>query len=213
MKELQKRWAKAIIISLLIFALLIIYLYVRRGGFNIYDANKAFASIAVILAGLTLLIGPVSRKITSVAKYMTIRRQLGLSAFIYAVLHIVASLYLQERFPFPQWYLEEWLPVIMGLIAILVWGYLAFLSRDTKIQKMGGLQWIKHLSSGAQIAFVAVFLHLVIMRHEGWISYLSGHPQQTGSVANPSYPQSSLFIFLFMLLVILYRIFIYFKRR
>jgi DMSO/TMAO reductase YedYZ heme-binding membrane subunit len=214
MKELQKRWLKAIIISLIIFILLLIYLYIRRGSFNIYDANKAFGSIAVILAGITLIMGPLSRSgVRPIAKYMTIRRQLGVSAFIYGVLHVIASLTLQERFPFPQWYGEEWLPVIMGLIAIVTWGYLAFISRDSKIQKMGGIKWIKHLSSGAQIAFIAVFLHLVIMKYEGWIRFLSGQPQQQGNVANPVYPQSSLFIFLFMVAVIVFRIFTKIKGR
>jgi hypothetical protein len=78
---------------------------------------------------------------------------------------------------------------------------------------MGGIKWIKHLSSGAQIAFVAVFLHLAIMKYEGWIRFLSGQPQQQGNVANPVYPQSSLFIFLFMVAVIVFRIFTKIKGR
>lgn len=213
MNETLKRSIKSIIISLFIFAAFSVYLFARRGYFNLYIANKAFGSTAVILAGITLLLGPLSRKITSIAKYMTIRRQLGLMAFIYALIHVAASLLQQQRFPFPKWYLDEWLPISMGVIAVLIWGYLAYLSRDTKIQKMGGSKWIKHLSFGAKIAFVAVLLHLVVMKYPGWITWLSGRTRQTAELANPQYPPASLFVLIFILAVIAYRIFAYFRHK
>ena len=205
-----QRWKKAIIVTLLVFFMLSFYLFLRRGYFNLYIANKVFASTAVILVGITLVIGPL-RRIPLFASFMIIRRQLGLLAFGLVIFHVAASLYQTNRFSLPSWYIKEILPITFGLLAVFIWGYMAYISRNTKIQQMGAL-WMKYLSIGGRLAFLAIFLHLTVMKYEGWIKWWNGQVQKTPELANPSYPPASLFVFLFMSIVILYRVFVFFKR-
>lgn len=209
-KEDIKRWAKSFLITLGIFLLVSLYLYIRRGYYDVYIVNKVLGSTAVILGGITLLVGPLSKKYFSLAGYMTIRRHLGLIAMGVAVLHVAFSLLQQKRFPFPQWYIEEWMPVGAGIIALGLWAYLVSLSRNAKIREMGSDLWKRNLSWFSRIAFVAIFLHLVIMKYPGWIRWLQGQVRQTPELANPGYPPASLFIFLFMCVVIIYRIYTFF---
>ena len=56
-----KQYAAAILSALIIFGFLSIYLFFRRGYYDLYIANKAFAGAGTILLGLVLLIGPLSR--------------------------------------------------------------------------------------------------------------------------------------------------------
>jgi len=206
------KWGKSLMIAFVVFLILSVYLYVRRGYYDIYIINKVLGSSAVVLAGITLVIGPLSKKIQSLAKFIVIRRQLGLMAFLLALLHVIASLLQTQRFTWFSWYLNEWIPVAAGILAITVWAYMAYISRNKKIQEMGGKVWKSHLSLAGKIAFLGIFLHLTIMKYEGWIRWWSGQVKQTPELANPQYPPASLFIFAFMLIVIVCRIYIGYKR-
>lgn len=200
------RWGRSLIIFLLILIGFSIYLYLRRGYYNIYIINKVLGSTAVLLSGITLFIGPLSHKFPSFAKLMSIRRNLGLLAFGIAILHVVVSLVQTERFVWFSWYFNEWIPVTFGVLAIGIWVYMTFISRDRKIVLMGSDVWKKRLSFAGNLAFLAIFLHLTVMKYEGWIRWLNGQVKQTPELANPSYPPASLFVFLFMVVVIVYRI-------
>ena len=205
MNEFIKRWGKAVAISLGIFIILSCYLYLRRGYYNTYIINKVFGSTAVILAGITLLIGPL-RKNPLASFFMAIRRQLGLLAFGAALLHVMFSLVQSNRFAWFSWYLNELIPVVFGIVAIVAWAYMTYISRNAKIVQMGADVWKKRLSLAGKIGFLAIFLHLVIMKYQGWIKWVNGDVKQTPELANPSYPPASIFIFIVMLAIIIFRI-------
>lgn len=205
-KEELHQWLKALFYTSIIFALFSIYLYLRRGYYNLYIVNKVFGSTAAILAGLTLLIGPLSKKFSTFVHFMGIRRELGLIAFGAAIAHVIASLMLQDHFKIPDFYIRIKYPLIFGIIAILVWAYMTFISRSSKIKQMGSDIWKKRLSLFGKIAFLAIFLHLVVMKYPGWTTWFKGQTKQTPELANPAYPPASLFVFAIMLSVIIYRL-------
>ncbi|MBI4080626.1 MAG: hypothetical protein HY430_02535 [Candidatus Levybacteria bacterium] len=211
MNESLKRWLKAFVILLIIVLIFSLYLFLRRGYFNIYIINKVFGSTAVVLAGITLLIGPL-RRIPFMVSLMALRRQLGLLAFGTALLHVFFSLFQTGRFTWFSWYFKEWIPVTFGILAIVAWGFMTYISRNSKIQELGADVWKKRLSIAGKIGFLAVFLHVVVMKYPGWIRWFQGQVKQTPELANPSYPPASIFVFLFMCIVILYRVFVYFKQ-
>lgn len=203
------KWTKAAAIATVIFIAFSIYLFLRRGYYNTYIVNKVFGSTSAILAGLTLLIGPLSRKFIKVAPYLAIRRQLGLLALVLGLAHVVVSLFsLPNKFP-PAFFLNEWIPMVFGVIAILLWLYLASISTDNKIKQLGGTLWKRQQNVIGRIAFIAVYLHLVVMKYQGWINWLGGKVKVTPELANPGYPPASIFVFLLMSGIILYRIFIF----
>lgn len=193
MSENWKIWLRSLVISLVIFLIFSLYSYLRRGNYDLNAINGAFASTAVMLAGITLLIGPL-RKISFVVPFMTIRRHLGLLAFGYALLHITVSLL--QILGFDS---DEWIAGGFGALAILIWGYMAYISRNSKVIQMGLDIWKKRLSLAGKIAFIAIFLHLVIFKYQGWIKWFSGDTKQ-------SYPPGSLVIFIIMLAVIVFRL-------
>jgi len=212
-KENLRRWEKSILIGLFFFTIFSVYLYLRRGYYNLYIVNKVFGSTSVILAGITLLVGSLSKTLPTLTKFMTIRRQLGLLAFIFGLFHIVVSLAQSERFAWFSWYLNEWIPVGFGLVAIIIWTYMAYISRNKKIQEMGADIWKSRLSISGKLGFLTIFLHLTIMKYQGWLRWLDGQVKQTPELSNPSYPPASLFVFIFMVGVILYRLINDFRRK
>lgn len=209
--EDKKRWLKSLAISFIIFTLFSVYLFLRRGYYDLYIINKVLGSSAAVLAGLTLIIGPLSKISLYFASFMTIRRHLGLVAFAFAILHIIASLSQMNRFAWFSWYIKEWIPVTFGILAIGMWAYMTYLSRNSKIQQLGVALWKKQLSLFGQLAFLAIFFHLSIMKYPGWIRWFQGQVKQTSELANPSFPPASIFVGIFMLFIIGYRLFTLFK--
>ncbi len=197
------RWVKSFKILFAVFILLSLYLFLRQGNYNLSALNKALGSTAVILAGLTLLVGPLSKKFLSLTQFMTIRRHVGLLAFGAAILHVGIS--------FSQISLS--IPITFGILAILAWTYMAFISRDSKVIQMGVALWKKHLSFAGVFAFAVIFLHVVFLRYQGWTKWLHGQVKQTPQLLHPSLAPLSVFTFLFMCAVILYRVFVFFKYR
>lgn len=206
MKLMESRWVRSLIVIAAVLTILSIYLFLRRGYYTIYIVNKVFGSASVFIAGLTLIVGPLSKRVSWVTRFMTIRRELGLSAFYLALVHVVLSLWQQSKFPFPKWYLDEWIPVTFGLITIIIWYYMRTISKNEKIVQMGADVWKRRLSIAGKLGFLAVFLHLSVMKYQGWFRWWNGEVKQTPELANPSYPPASLFIFFIMVVVIVYRV-------
>ena len=205
-KETLGRWIKSLLIAAIIFILWTLYLVLRRGYLNLYIFNKTFGSTAAIIAGVTLLIGPLSRKFPrQFTDLMTIRRQLGLVAFGLALLHLFASVFfLPDHFTFSG-LLKQWPSMGAGLIAVFIWVYLAYISQNEKIVAMGSSVWKKRQQMGAWIAFSAIYLHLVALKWAGWIKWVQGQVKASPELAHPQYPPASIFVFIVLTVVLIYR--------
>lgn len=203
--EEKERWLTAFMIAISIATLLSVYLFLRRGYYNTYIINKVVGSTAAILAGLTLLIGPLASRSIRIALLIPIRRHVGLLALGFGLAHAATSiLFLSQRFPL-AWYQKQWLPVLFGGAAIVLWLYLASISTNASIKHLGGT-WKKHQRLFGYLAFLAAYLHLVIMKYGGWVTWLQEKTQKTPELANPSYPPASIFILLVMTGIIIYRV-------
>lgn len=200
------RWFRAITIVLVIFVLFSFYLYLRRGYYNDYIINKVLGSTSAILAGLTLIIGPLAHRNTIFARSMTIRRELGLLALATALIHVFYSVYvLSDRFPY-SWFIQEITPITFGGIAIAIWMYVASISSNKSITALGSDVWRRRQKIAGHTAFIAIYLHLVIMKYQGWIRWVQGQVKQTPELANPLYPPASTFVFIIMTAIIFYRV-------
>lgn len=204
--ETRNHWIKALKTAGVIFLILSFYLFIRRGYFNLYIANKVFGSTAVILAGITLILWPLSRVFPFLSLWLPLRRELGLVAFLSASIHMIISLFfLPQKFALP-WFINEWLPVLFGFIAIITWTYLTSLSTNHNLQQINPKLWRYRQHIFGQLGFLAIYLHLVIMKYNGWILWWKGLVKASPELANPNYPPASLFVFFLMSAIILIRI-------
>lgn len=201
----RNSWMHALVVAGVIFVLFSLYLFARRGYYNLYIVNKVFGSTAVVLAGLTLALGPLAGKFKSLVQFVTMRKELGLLALVAALLHTIASVFfLSNKFPV-SWFQKEWIPVAFGAGAMFIWLLIPFLLHEKHIVHMGEKTWRKYQSLAGRIAFVLIFLHLVAMKWQGWLNWFAGKVKPSPELANPGYPPASLFVLATMLLVMLVR--------
>ncbi len=74
MKNDKNEWWKALGITTVIFIGLSLYLFLRRGYYDLYIINKVFGSTSVVLAGLTLVIGPLSGIFSGIKVFLNTRK-------------------------------------------------------------------------------------------------------------------------------------------
>lgn len=204
-QEEMSRWIKSFLIAGIVFALFSLYLYLRRGYYNDYIVNKVFGSTSAVLAGLTLVIGPLAHRYHSFALFMSIRREVGLLALASALIHVFFSVFvLSSRFSV-TWYVKEVTPITFGGIAVAIWLYIATISSNKSIKALGTNAWRWRQKVGGHVAFIAVYLHLSMMKYQGWLKWFTGQVKPSAELANPGYPPASTFVFLIMTSILLYR--------
>lgn len=203
--ESIKKYTIAVISSLIVFIALSIYLILRRGYYDLYIINKVFAGTSLIILATVLLIGSLGRLYNFFDPWLVYRKHLGIISFVLAFLHGVTSLFfLPNRFTL-KYFLINYLTFGLGLVALIILGYLFFISFDKFIGNIDKKKWWTYQVWGSRITGILVFFHLVLMKYPGWIRwYQDGGNDE---LIRPFMPPASIIAGAFGLLVLLVRIF------
>ncbi|MEK7664553.1 MAG: ferric reductase-like transmembrane domain-containing protein [Patescibacteria group bacterium] len=200
-----QQYGAALAAAAFLFTIFSVYLFYRRGYYDLYIANKVFANVAAALLGIVLLIGPLSRFFSFPDRYVQYRKELGIVAFFLAIIHSIVSLFfLPSRFPLAG-FLEtvNW-PFIYGLVAAIVFITIFFISNERATAAIGREKWWRLQYLGARFIFVLVFLHVFVMKWDGWMKwYKIGGGKE---LVHPEWPGAGLLIGWFMALVVLIRL-------
>ncbi|MBI3980604.1 ferric reductase-like transmembrane domain-containing protein [Candidatus Microgenomates bacterium] len=191
--------------TIVLFVLFSLYLYGRRGFYDLYIINKVFAALATTELGIALLLGPLSRIFDIFDRYLQYRKHFGIAAFIFAFFHTASSLFfLPNRFPFNKYFTTGLWPFVFGLLSFLVLLVLFSISNKWSRDKLNFSRWWFIQNWGVRLAFVALTLHVGIMKIPGWVEWY-----QKGSgnnLAHPEWPGLGILVGWFMIMVITVRL-------
>ncbi len=149
-----------------------LYLYARRGYFDLYISNKAIADTSLYLLGLVLLSGVLGRLYQKFDALLGLRKALGIFAGIFALLHFFISLFfLPTHFTLNGYLTRGLIPFIFGLASTAAMTALLLLSIDVLSKKIPKALWWKMQYWGVRLAGITLLLHLVIMKYNGWITW------------------------------------------
>lgn len=198
-------YLKPLIVSLVIFALFSGYLYYRRGFYDLYIMNKIFAGISAVLMGSVLLLGPVSRMFDRFDGLLKYRKQIGILAFYWALAHSVASyFFLEKSFPRAYFVIPQNKPFIFGLVGIVLLTILFIFSANFLKTWITPKRWWPLQYWGIRIAFVAVALHVFVMKYKGWIEWYKNGGSST--LQHPEIPGLGMLVGYFIAMVFIIRI-------
>lgn len=200
-----QQYGVAVVVAGIIFFLFSVYLFYRRGYYNLYIANKIFAGDAAILLGMVLLLGPLSRLFNFFDKYVQFRKELGMVAFFLALAHTLSSyFFLPDKFPRERFFSYGLWPFIFGLAATVLLIFIFIISNQRSMHRIGSKLWWQIQSWGARVTFVLVALHVGVMKWSSWVSwYQKGGGKE---LVHPEWPGAGLLVAWFMALVIVVRI-------
>jgi len=201
-KEALRQYLVAIIITALVSGGFGYYLFIRNGSFTPSIANKGLADGSLVLLGIVLLIGPLSRLYNRFDSWVNYRKELGILAFLTGAVHVYLSMFvLARRGPFGL-YQSRPLVAYTGLLGLAIMAYLFIISFEKIKQKIGVAKWWKMQYWGARITGVAIFIHMAAFKYPEWDTWLSG---KTEGLALPNLPPANLLIAIFFAFVLLTR--------
>ena len=198
------QYLRVIVFSAVLSGIFSYYIYIRRGYFDLYIANKVLAGVAAVLLGLTLLVGSLSRHFNRFGFLARYRKEFGFIAAFLAIAHALVSYFtLSDHFPVKVYYTSIFWPFIFGLLSAVIIVLLLVISNNATMKKFGGSVWWFLQQWGARLAFIFLALHVFVMKFSSWVSWY-----QTGGAANlkrPEWPGAGLLVGWFILFVVLIR--------
>ena len=200
-----QQYGAAFVVAVISFVALSVYLFYRRGYYDLYIANKVFAGVATVLIGIVILIGPGSRFFSFPDHYVQYRKELGIMAFFLALTHsIVSFFFLQDKFPVQKFLSADWWPFIFGLTATIILITIFFISNNRAMMVLGREKWWRLQYWGVRLAFAFILLHVFIMKWSGWVKwYQIGGSKE---LVHPEWPGAGLLVGWFMVLVVFIRL-------
>lgn len=199
-----RHYGAALAVAIPIFLAFSMYLFSRRGYYNLYIINKIFAGEAAVLFGIILLIGPLSRYFSMFDRYIQYRKELGIVAFFLAMAHGISSyFFLSDYFPKTAFAFSSW-PFVFGLLGSIVLIIIFLISNNWMMNRIGARIWWPMQYWGIRIIFLVTALHVGIMKWNGWVLwYQNGGGTE---LMHPEWPGAGLIVGWFIAFVILVRL-------
>jgi DMSO/TMAO reductase YedYZ heme-binding membrane subunit len=120
-----QQYTAAATMAFVLTAIVAAILYARRGDiFNLFIMNKAIASGSLLTLALVYLIGPLNAVNKTFAKFLQYRKELGITAFFMAFVHVFLSVFvLTEQFPFRRYFnanlQPEMIKIFFGIVLVI----------------------------------------------------------------------------------------------
>lgn len=189
---------KSFLFSLLIFILSSFYLFLRRWDYNLYIANKSIATTALFLLGLSLVLGSFCYLFSFADKKLIYRKWLGITGFIFVIIHITISAFFIPRFQFPDWIFKHKTSFIFGTSAFILFLIMAILSNKYFENKLGENLWRKILRYSGNIGFLFIGIHLSVLKYGEWVKW--------SKTLDPILPPLSFFGIIFIVFIFILQI-------
>jgi len=203
MNRLDKyEYTIAIISSLIIAVLTSWYLFWRQGFFDLLIFNKMAALVTILLVGIVLLIGPLSRIYATYSVLLKYRKGWGRLAFLFGLTHAILSYFF--LFPRDRFTLTN-VPFLFGLLSVCVLAVLFLFSFEKLIQLLDRRLWWHLQNIGVRLIGVFGVIHFILLKYKGWFSWLQQN--ETQELARAHLPPASLLLFVFVVFVLVVRLY------
>jgi hypothetical protein len=207
----------AALIGAVLTVFLGVYLLLRRGyvfaapasAGALYVPNKVLAGGAVVLIGLSFLVGPLTRYFNRFDSWLNYRKEIGIVGGLFGILHgLVSAFLIPKKFTLEGLFSSySFGTTIAGLIAMIVFVALITISYQAMIKWIGGVRWWFLQRWGIRIGVAALAYHVIAMKWAGWEQWFRVGGVQTAELASPWMAPASLLVMLFLAWIILIRLY------
>lgn len=167
-KEQIRQYVVSTIFSLIIFALFAYYNSLQLQGLSPRVYNRALADTSIVLLGIALSLGMLSRLYEIWDKFLTYRKELGILAFFAGASHVYLSMFPLARSGPWGFYNYKPLSAYPGLAGLLIMFFLFLISAKLIEKSLGTKTWWKLQYIGGRLAGLAVLIHLIVLRGSTW---------------------------------------------
>ena len=200
-QETANTYSRAFFFSLFIWGLTATYITLREGKISQETLHHGLPETAILLLGMVLLIGPLTRVYDLFDNFLKFRKDVGLMAFIYALFHVLLVVFQPIH---PLVYSLTNAVFMFGVASISVLAILTLYSFEPIIKTLNRRTWWKLQNWGVRVSFLFASLHLILKNYPEWLMWFV----RGGSIifARPEWPPLTLLSAVFVLFVIYVRL-------
>jgi len=205
-----KYWLNTLSFGGLVFLFVCYYYFFQGDNFSLEMINKATASTAIILMGLSFALSGLGYYWDFLDRKVPYRKYLGLVGYFFVLWHGLNSLYFYflantglEKFVLHKDWLvlnftiNNRIPFVLGALSLIIFTLMALISNNYSTKKIGGVRWRKLLRVG-YIALFFALIHFTVKNFEIWINWFN-------EGAN-TLPQMSSLIAVYIVIILLLRL-------
>jgi DMSO/TMAO reductase YedYZ heme-binding membrane subunit len=168
-----RMWINTLILSIGVFVFGSLYLFARRGSFDLYIANKVFATTSLVLIGLSFALSGLCYFWDFVDTKIVYRKVLGLVGFYYSLVHVFVTLFLlPNKFPLPSWIMGHIPTVVFATLGLIIFIVMAIASDNDVMHELGSKSWRRTMRAG-YIAYIFIIIHFTLLKYKGWMSWFN----------------------------------------
>ncbi len=194
MKTARKYWLIATITACLLIGSGLLLLVIRRDTPPTpYLLNKAVACAGLLMIVLSYVFSAAYHFWKPLRTGLALRRSFGISGFMLVVVHVGLVFTIADpaapqhaKFPFPDYFLENWIAILPAMLALLYFSYACYISIKPArfcTSATATASWRRRLRYG-YVATLVALLHASMLKYEGWLTWFATH--------NPALPPLSL---------------------
>lgn len=170
-----RMWYKSSAFSIILLGILLIYIYLLNGILSLRTASTAVAGTGAIMIGLSFALSGISYYFRSISWLLAYRKYFGLIGFFYACGYSMLLLIVDPQTYFYGFFTN--LPTfnfILGLSAMFIFTYMALISNQWAMTRIGPQLWRKELRIG-YIAYALLIMRATILEKDLWIQWIQLH--------------------------------------
>ncbi|MBT6690895.1 hypothetical protein HOB10_00995 [Candidatus Parcubacteria bacterium] len=199
----QKIWTNSFVFSLIVFVLFILATALLEKPFSLLTINRAMAGTSAIMFAAAFSLSGFCYYWDFLDTKIAYRKYLGLLGFWYALAYSISLLIVD-----PERYLIGFTKnfftadILLGLMSMTIFGFIAIISNDKIMLKMGPHRWRKTLRLG-YLAWVLLALRAYLIEKNLWLEYFQ---------SLEGFPPPRLLLSLLVVAVIIFRLSITFSK-
>lgn len=190
-------WTNTFLFSFIIYIIFIGLTSYLENGFNALVISKSLAGTSAILFGASFSLSGFCYYWDFLDKKICYRKYLGLAGFWFALAYSISLLIVDpQRYLFGFWDNFFSADILLGLASMVIFTFLAIISNDKAMMKLGPKNWRKLMRFG-YLAWLLLVFRAWAIEKDLWMSWLN---------SLTSFPPPRLLLSIFVLAVILFRL-------
>lgn len=163
-------WIRTLVFSLFLFGILLYYVFLSRGKWDLFGTNQAAANTGMILISLSFLLTSLSYFFNFADRLIVFRKHLGVLGFCWILAHIVVVMFLLPMmFPMSDWLGKRLVSFSYGAISGVIFALMTLVSNKYGMFVLGGQRWREFLRYGGYTALILGLVHQYIASSKFWV--------------------------------------------
>lgn len=166
-----KMWIYSLGLALALFMFFLGYVFLESGSFTLLSVSMAVAATAAVMIGLSFALSGFCFYFDFLDRKIAYRKYLGLVGFWFALTYSIMLLFVDPNRYF-YGFLDNLLSAdfILGLTAMAILTFMAFISNNRAMKKLGVKRWRYGLRLG-YLAYLFLIIRATMLDHDIWIAW------------------------------------------